>query len=482
MGFKFRSYKVSSLHLDIANPRMRRATTEASAQEKLLDGYGDSIVALGRDIAQFGLSPLEQWAVVREGGKLIVLEGNRRLTACRLLLDPTRTTNASIRRRFQGIRVEVPDERFTTASCALFDARAEARHWIELKHHGAGGGVGVAQWGPEMVYLHHRAQGGKRAAWNELWILLEDFFATDADVMEVLEPAREAQYTLLERLVDAGLLDYLDLSWQHGNLEGMIGSRGRALMLAILSEMRRNGELSSRSINSVKEARSYIEEKAAALPDDDMAQDDADSDSTEDEPDAESGEAGNSNEGETAGGQDEARGGGQGSKGRSGRSRSTVYLLRGVRFRPFGGRIPRLAEQAQRLKFNGADELCGVTLRVLLDLCTEVYWKALMAGEVERRLSQRVQRIILHLDPSHEQLKPGMPELRAAWAYSRTDATDAGKLIYALNDYVHNTEVSGQGPLAGALSDGFGPLFSAMAAALQVADASGGRGASSQAD
>lgn len=475
MGFQYKTYKLSRLHLDLANPRMRRATSEATAQEKLLDGFGDSIVALARDIAQYGLNPLEHWAVVRDGSRLVVLEGNRRLAACRLLLDPAGTNHPSIRRRFQGIRVQVPQERFTSAACVLFDSRAEARHWIEVKHHGAGAGVGVAQWGPEMVYLHYRTEGRKRVAWNELWILLEDYFAADADLIEALEVARDVQYTLLERLCDAGLIDHLEVEWDGRDFSGTIGARGRELMLGILRDMSREGPLSSRAINTVEEARDYIGDRVRQLPDppDDDSTTDID-EATQPQPDQPGEET-----------ETEAPPPASPPQRVPPTPRPSVYLLKGVRFTPYGGRIPRLGAQAQHLSFNAADELCGVTLRVLLDLCTKVYWERFMTGSPPT-LPKRVGKIISHLDPNHESQTPGRPELRAAWTFAREDQSDAGKLIFALNDYIHNTQVSGRGPTAGALSDAFGPLFTAMGDALRsdeaAAAAGGGREQGSQAD
>ena len=93
-GHKNRSIK--RLHLDLRNPRLGRPSvdTEAEAMTQLLKKFGPKIVGLARSIAEHGLNPTESWAIVQEDGKYVVLEGNRRLVACRLLDNPNKAPDS----------------------------------------------------------------------------------------------------------------------------------------------------------------------------------------------------------------------------------------------------------------------------------------------------------------------------------------------------------------------------------------------------
>lgn len=76
--------------LDRENPRIN---VEASDQEsdiiRKLIRY-EEVPDLARKIANTGLLPGERIIVVRENDQWVVLEGNRRICACKLLLSPQR--------------------------------------------------------------------------------------------------------------------------------------------------------------------------------------------------------------------------------------------------------------------------------------------------------------------------------------------------------------------------------------------------------
>lgn len=477
MAYAYKTYKLSRLHLDLANPRMRRATDEASAQEKLLEGYGDAVVNLGKHIAKHGLNPIDPWAVVRESGKLIVVEGNRRLTACRLLLDPQRTRNRKVATSFSRIRAEVPQERYENITCALFDTRAEARLWIEIKHHGYSNGVGTAAWGPEMVYLDARQNGAKRIRWNELWIFLEDLAGQDSELAAAITAAREAQYTLLDRLVEAGLVEELNLSWDGGGFEGTIGAAERELLLILFSDMSSSpARVNSRSINDVDSATKYLAACAERAADRSMeAQDGAPDDGPErDEEPSEDGSSGGATGDHPADPGDESSEQQNDVKEKSkGRQKApSTTLLKGCHSSGYNPRLQKLIRQATKLKFNSEGELCGIVLRVVLDLTTQEYWRAAMTGDCPGKLPERLKKIIRHLEPNPgarvEDLR--YKEMRGISAYVNGGEDMISKLIANINDYVHNPVVTAGAPFAGAMSDAFEPLITIMSKELRSLD------------
>jgi hypothetical protein len=78
----------------------------------------------------------------------VVLEGNRRLTALKLLEIPTLVPADlpdSLAKGFRELSARYSPP--ATVSCAVVADRQEAQHWLELRHTGENDGVGVVQWG-----------------------------------------------------------------------------------------------------------------------------------------------------------------------------------------------------------------------------------------------------------------------------------------------------------------------------------------------
>jgi len=101
--------KTSELHFDPKNPRfaeLGRDVEEGEVPEVLWKEM--SVDELALSIAENGFFPHEPLYAAREGGKLVVIEGNRRLAAVRLLIDPNlrRAVNATDLPRISAAEIE----------------------------------------------------------------------------------------------------------------------------------------------------------------------------------------------------------------------------------------------------------------------------------------------------------------------------------------------------------------------------------------
>lgn len=88
---------VNNILLDPRNPRIPPASEpldQRSLIAELVDH--DKVYELAQNIAQNGYYPVESLIVVREGGKIVVIEGNRRLAALKLLIAPEAATEDQI--------------------------------------------------------------------------------------------------------------------------------------------------------------------------------------------------------------------------------------------------------------------------------------------------------------------------------------------------------------------------------------------------
>lgn len=82
-------YSVASLHLDAKNPRLGRETTARAPREIVQYLFEhDKAIEVAESIATRGYFPNEPLLAVREGDRLVVVEGNRRLAALKALREP----------------------------------------------------------------------------------------------------------------------------------------------------------------------------------------------------------------------------------------------------------------------------------------------------------------------------------------------------------------------------------------------------------
>lgn len=159
---------ICNLLLDAENPRLGNVMDQAEALERLVVIRPDHLRNLAKDIAERGLHPGIDFLVYPNGDdNFVVLDGNRRLAAIKLLTQPETAPSA-----WTPIDIDAifDAESLETLRCTIFESRDEGRPWVERMHTGQMGGVGVVQWPP--IAQHHfrpandqRGRGAAALAW-----------------------------------------------------------------------------------------------------------------------------------------------------------------------------------------------------------------------------------------------------------------------------------------------------------------------------
>lgn len=198
---------VSGLLLDEQNPRFPEEVNgqDAAVTALLLDS-AEKLVNLARDIAQEGaLNPTELPVVVEEDKGLVVIEGNRRLAAIKLLQNPNLAETASeqlgtpLVRKFKALQqIGIgPD------SIDVFQAesREAARHWIELRHTGENDGVGIIAWKTWQINNYRRKRGSQADRATMFCEAVEIDFSGDKELLANVAFVRQTKLTTLGRLV-----------------------------------------------------------------------------------------------------------------------------------------------------------------------------------------------------------------------------------------------------------------------------------------
>lgn len=195
---------LSKLLLDDRNPRHRAVTTQEAALSEILRKGAPKVFALARDIATNGLSPIDRMIVLKsqDGKKYVVLEGNRRLTAMRLLARPQLCPDPRLRAKFETLS-KLAEQKPKSVRCFEVSSREEARPWRDLRHGGEMDGVGVVRWSA-MARTRNSASPGhqERVAMTTLdWLDGKSAAGANQYLADLLEEVAEVKFTTFGRLV-----------------------------------------------------------------------------------------------------------------------------------------------------------------------------------------------------------------------------------------------------------------------------------------
>ncbi|MDU8600021.1 hypothetical protein RYB69_03035 [Pseudomonas syringae] len=133
------------------------------------------ILRLAEHIVEHGLDPTElQLVTSDEDGNFIVLEGNRRLTALKLLqrpdLCPTDRGYKGFLKAHNNLTDGVPE----SLQCSVVPSRAAGDVWVELKHTGENRGVGRVSWDSDIRDARRARQTGIDSIGRQLRNMITD--------------------------------------------------------------------------------------------------------------------------------------------------------------------------------------------------------------------------------------------------------------------------------------------------------------------
>ncbi|WP_343619670.1 ParB/Srx family N-terminal domain-containing protein [Acinetobacter proteolyticus] len=148
-NFKLVKLSVSSILLDQNNPRIRVANTQEECFQILMDHPAEqtALISLAKHIAKNGIS-IEPIVVSKsdDGKKYIVRDGNRRIMALKMLLNPKTCPDISTRKIFETLKNKYIANIDKKVDVYFSSDENSIIEYIELKHTGENGGIGQRQW------------------------------------------------------------------------------------------------------------------------------------------------------------------------------------------------------------------------------------------------------------------------------------------------------------------------------------------------
>ena len=478
---------VSGLLLDERNPRFpEQVSGQDEAVTAILVDAAPKLVNLAQDIANEGsLNPTELPVVVEEEGELVVVEGNRRLAALKLLRNPDLATAASqelgieLVKRFKALQQvgTGPD----SIDVYQADSREAARHWIELRHTGENDGVGVLGWQAWQTNNYRRRRGSQADRATLFCQAVETDFAGNASLLGNVAAVRRERLTTLGRLVadpdvrrdfgflfdgDEVLFDYEsdDLRPGFSRIFDDLSSRPGVTVTDIKSKAQRQAYISDRSEVLPDRARKLSEPRR---PGEHPSPPEGETGGGADAGGAGSGShgGGSGSGGETAAGGTsngsdnsgaEGTGGGDGKRGRTPPPENVIF--KSLRLPHLHVRVRDLLSMAQRININDAAPICGILIRVIVELVvTEAIQCGAVTGAVEGdKLKKKVRQALLAVDPDCANPTKRDKSLEMAW--TRTQDGDA-LAVQSLNAFVHNVHGQAAPTEVRSLSLTFRPLL-----------------------
>jgi hypothetical protein len=213
--------KIADLLINPNNYRFESQSSQRDAIIKMIDDQKDKLYRLAKDILEHGLNPMEKPLIIpqkNDKGEYLVLEGNRRITALKLLSNPDLIPDkdVSLKKRFKKLNVNNSQKIVRSVECSICNNAEEADIWIQRKHATGLDGIGVESWTPQQKQRFEEKTQGKTSDSLQILHLLRN-----SDLVEEKFKSKLAQLkiTNLQRLIsDPYVREKLGIQKEEGKL------------------------------------------------------------------------------------------------------------------------------------------------------------------------------------------------------------------------------------------------------------------------
>ena len=213
---------VTDLLINTENYRYESVENQKEAIDKIIADQGNKLYNLAESIIKYGLNPNETLQVYRspqDPTKYIVLEGNRRIVALKLLLNPELIEDSnlsSLKLKFEKLSKEYKKNLVYHVDCNCYDDPKEADYWIAIKHGSGNEGVGTERWNAhQRARFEQKTQGKTNLALDILSLLKESSYIPK----ELRDNLKNVKLTSLDRLVaDPQVKEFLGIEYSKGTI------------------------------------------------------------------------------------------------------------------------------------------------------------------------------------------------------------------------------------------------------------------------
>lgn len=258
---------IDELLLDQDNPRLGAVRNQAEALDKLIKLNPAHFRSLMISIKENGLDPGDRLYIIKgqDEDDYIVLEGNRRLAATRVLANPDvlESTEISSAIRDSLLRAASGFNRDSVepVRCVVFEGRSEAHDWIYRRHTGAADGEGRINWGS----LEIQRFSGDRSILDVIDFVGRNADYSDEEWASTRSTIESKKSTNLARLLESTIgQEHLGITVAKSADERtpMLTSDPKwalAVLKRIIEDVR-DGVIDSRSLNKASDIEKYFKD------------------------------------------------------------------------------------------------------------------------------------------------------------------------------------------------------------------------------
>lgn len=395
--------KVDLLDFDARNARL--TLNEAPSQDELIQEIArvewKSCIELLKHIVKYGqLSPLENILLLSHGNRYIVLEGNRRLFALRLLNQHKPTLQLlSERKQTQVESIVKGHNPITEVRAVIFEHRVDAAPWITLKHASGQGGAAMKPWRAfekdRDEYNRNPDNCPKTLAFIYTAINLRGSHKAFADVIDrVLENG----YTNLERIITSSFFEEMTGITISGTmLRSPYGEKYVHNIVMSICEALANKEANSRDLNKTtgleKFIQSIVEKHESSKTPNEKVELDAKIPQAVDKQSNETPQAPSPAGTQTALIEPATK------KQQTRTKQNKQKALAGFTPSNLGDKLNQMVREAQKLTIHNYPEILFATYRILLDLSCDYYVKEKGINIPSVDICKRVLHVLEHISP-----------------------------------------------------------------------------------
>ena len=259
MSYQRKFIKIEELLVNPKNFRFDPVSNQKEAINIMMNKMKQKVKKQAEDIAKNGLNPTESLFVTKTyKGKYIVHEGNRRLTAIKLINNPKIIPlDKKTKDFFHKLKKDYGHDLPSQIHCIIFSREKDTYHWIRLKHTGENKGVGVVPW-------NNRQQGRFEAyivdAKPKKHIQVQDFMTEN----KISFPDHHS--TTLERLIsNPQVREKIGIFFEGGDLKYKNKQTAIDNLKRISSAMSKSG-FNVRKLESVEDRKKWIKKVLADKP------------------------------------------------------------------------------------------------------------------------------------------------------------------------------------------------------------------------
>ncbi|HEX3918462.1 MAG TPA: hypothetical protein VHW60_14090 [Caulobacteraceae bacterium] len=202
------TFKLSELRLDQVNYRTGPRDSQRDAIRAIIDDQKGKLVALARDLLDVGPSPGEPIWVTRDTtttGMYVVLEGNRRVAALKLMETPSLADGTEVEKAFGILATEFQAKPIRELEARVFGSRDDALPWQRRRHMTSASGVGLQGWKPLAKARANRDLGAKALRALAVVELLEE----DTEEWSTIAEELDSKWSTVDRVLNSSSLPTL---------------------------------------------------------------------------------------------------------------------------------------------------------------------------------------------------------------------------------------------------------------------------------